>query len=87
MRDGGLKLKAIPKLLLDTEAILRKVDGIKECVGFPSSIRGYGYAMDRDYILVITGCDGFLRINRGNIRTVIEELEYLEEEQERRSRD
>lgn len=80
-------LRKIPNIRLDTEQIMRLVDANRDIIGFPSLLPSTGYAIDREEALVITGSRGFLRIKAEDIRTLREELAWIEEEMERRSRD
>lgn len=80
-------MRQLPRLHLEVEQIMRKVDGNKDLVGFPSVMNGVGYATDGRDALVITSHGGYLRISSRNLKALIGELEWIDEEIERRSRD
>lgn len=83
----GKGLRRLPRLHIETEQVMKTVDGNKDLVGFPSDMAGVGYATDGRDALIITSHGGYLRIGAGNLKTFIKELMWIDEEIERRSRD
>ena len=79
--------RTLPRLKLDTAQILNKADSRRDLVTMPSSMAGVGYVTDGIDALVITTQGGYLRINAKKLPELIEELQWLGEEIERRSRD
>ena len=80
-------IRELPRLHIETEQIMKKVDGKRDLVGFPSSLNGVGYATDGRDALIITSHGGYLRIGAENLKTFIKEMQWIDEEIERRSRD
>lgn len=80
-------LRELPRLHIETEQIMKKVDGNRDLVGFPSAMKGVGYATDGRDALIITSHGGYLRIGADNLMTLIGEMQWIYEEMERRSRD
>lgn len=80
-------LRTLPRLHIETEQIMRKVDGNRDLVGFPSMMKGVGYATDGRDALIITSHGGYLRIGAENLKSFIKEMQWIDEEIERRSRD
>lgn len=80
-------LKELPRLHIETESIMRRVDSNKDLIGFSSSMSGVGYATDGRDALIITSHGGYLRIAAPNLKTLIKELQWIDEDIERRSRD
>ena len=80
-------MKIIPKIYLDLEELMRYVDNNKDLVGFPSMLKGVAYATDGKDALILTRRKGYLRIDANELKTLIEELQWIDEDIERRSRD
>ena len=80
------RLKKIPKMELDTSGILDKADGQRDLVTYPSEMNGIGYVTDGYDALVVTTNGGYLRINAHLIPALIEELEWIAEDIDRRKR-
>lgn len=72
---------------LDVAQLLRYADNNRELTTFDSDLRGTGYVIEKERALVITGTKGFLLIDAEDLPLLIEELGYINEELERRSRD
>lgn len=81
------KMSKLPRLWLDNSIIMRYVDGCRDLVGFPSELSGIDYATDGRDVLIISSRGGYLRINAQVLKKFTKELEWLDEEVERRSRD
>lgn len=81
------KLSKLPKLWIDNEIVMRYVDGCRDLVGFPSVLSGIDYATDGQDVLILSVRGGYLRINAQALKTLLKELEWIDEEVERRSRD
>lgn len=86
-QNGGLKYSSIPRLNLNLELIMRKADANRDLVSFPSIKTGWGYVTDGADALIVTTKSGYLRIHEQDLDTLIQELEWIKEEMERRSRD
>lgn len=71
----------LPRLTLNTSRIMQKAEHKKELVTFESEIPStYYVGCPGDGIVVITGNNGYLRINESNIPQLIEELtEYADQ--------
>ena len=67
--------------------LLRYADNNKDLTTFDSDLRGTGYVIEKARALVITGTKGWLLIDAEDLPLLIEELGYINEELERRSRD
>ena len=67
--------------------LLRYADNNKDLTTFDSDLRGTGYVIEKARALVITGTKGWLLIDAEELPLLIEELGYINEELERRSRD
>lgn len=80
-------MKIIPTIHLDLEELMRYVDNNKDLVGFPSMLKGVAYATDGIDALILTRRKGYLRIDASELKTLIEELQWIDEDIERRSRD
>lgn len=80
-------MKIIPTIHLDLEELMRYVDNNKDLVGFPSMLKGVAYATDGMDALILTRRKGYLRIDASELKTLIEELQWIDEDIERRSRD
>ena len=80
-------LCSLPELRLDVPIILRKADNIPGATTYPSDIRGTGYTTSHEQLLIITHSRGYLLVEKEDIGKLREELQWLEEEMDRRSRD
>ena len=83
----GKGIRKLPRLRIETEQIMKRVDANKDLIGFSSNLSGVGYATDGRDALVITSHGGYLRISAENLKTFIKEMQWIDEEIERRSRD
>lgn len=81
------KLTKIPRLRLDNSTIMRNVDGCRDLVGYPSILKGIDYATDGTDLLILSTTGGYLRMNAKLLKKFITELQWLEDDIERRSRD
>ena len=79
-------LTKLPRMVIDTECILRKAEGMKDLVTFDSDIKTAGYVTDGVDIVVITRRGGYLRLDEEDIDSLIIELAYIREDMERRKR-
>lgn len=73
------KLKTIPQLHLDVQALIQRADLYKDTLTYSSEIRGTYYAADKQEILILTTQRGYLRIRVEDVDTLIEELEEIAE--------
>lgn len=85
--NGTNRLSSIPRLHLNLENIMRKADANRDLVSFPSIKTGWSYVTDEEDALILTTKSGYLRIHEQDLGTLIQELEWIKEEMERRSRD
>ena len=81
------ELKVLPKLRLAVEQILAKADGRKGLVTFPSLLSNTGYITDLQDIVIVTRDRGYLRIDKSDLKTMLQELEWIGDDVERRERD
>lgn len=72
---------------LNVQQLLRYADNNKDLTTFDSDLRPTGYVIERARALVVTGSKGWLLIDAEDLPLLIEELGYINEELERRSRD
>lgn len=72
---------------LNVQQLLRYADNNKDLTTFDSDLRATGYVIERARVLVVTGNKGWLLIDAEDLPLLIEELGYINEELERRSRD
>lgn len=72
---------------LNVQQLLRYADNNKDLTTFDSDLRATGYVIEKDRALVVTGQNGYLLIDAEDLPLLIEELGYINEELERRSRD
>lgn len=72
---------------LNVQQLLRYADNHKELTTFDSDLQGTGYVIEKARALVVTGQKGYLLIDAQDLPLLIEELGYINEELERRSRD
>lgn len=82
-----MALKELLRISLDTEQILRKAEGKRDLVTFPSTMRGVGYVTDKQELLILSSTGGYLRISEAMLPKFIEELRWMNEEIDRRKRD
>ena len=81
------ELKVLPKLRVAVDQILVRADAKRDLVTFPSSLSGTGYITDLQDILIVTRRRGYLRIKKSDLEAMLQELEWIGEEVERRGRD
>ena len=79
--------RALPRIRLNVTEIMKRADGERDLVTFPSEIKGIGYITDEIDALIITTNGGYLRIDAKHLATLTSELIWISEEIERRSRD
>lgn len=72
---------------LNVQQLLRYADNNKDLTTFDSDLRATGYIIERARALILTGQNGYLLIDAEDLPLLIEELGYINEELERRSRD
>lgn len=80
--DGTKRLVKLPRLNLNVQTILMRVDETKECLTYDSDICGMAYAAETDRLLIVTGSKGYLLMKREDILIMIEELKHIYEEME-----
>lgn len=73
----------IPRLKINTSLVLNAADSRNDLTTYASDIRGIGYVTDGSEILVVTGMCGYLRIKNTDIETLISELRWIVENNER----
>lgn len=80
-RTSNRASNKLPRLNLNTSRIMEKAEYKKELVTFESEIPStYYVGCPGDGVVVITGTNGYLRINESNIPQLIEELtEYADQ--------
>lgn len=81
------KLAKLPRLYLDNEKIMRYVDAHRDLIGYPSTLTGIDYVTDGQDLIIISRRGGYLRVNSNLLITIIDELKWMAEDIERRSRD
>jgi len=80
------RLTRIPLLHLNVEQILNTADSIDDAITFSLDLPGWGAVMDKNKMLLLTASSGYLVIKKTHLKKLIEELEWLQEEAERRQR-
>lgn len=80
-------LKRIPKIKLSIEDILRRAESTNDLVTYASDLSGVGYVTDLSEVLIVTRCGGYLRLPIEIVTDIMQELEYVSEDAERRRRD
>lgn len=80
-------LTKIPKLNLACEQILRLAESNRDLITYAANKPIKGYVTDLNEVLIMTHSGGYLRIGIGSIPSLIEELQYIQEDVERRRRD
>ena len=81
------ELKVLPKIRLAVNQILKRADIKRDLITFPSLISETGYITDLQDIMIVTQNRGYLRIKKGDLETMLQELEWIREDVERRERD
>ena len=79
--------RVLPRIRLNVTEIMKRADGERDLVTFPSEIKGIGYVTDEVDALIITTNGGYLRIDAEHLPTLTTELVWISEEIERRGRD
>lgn len=64
---------------INIQQVMNSAEARKDLVTFESSIRGMGQIVDRDRVLIVTGQDGLLILNKKDIPKLIEELRNIYE--------
>lgn len=72
---------------LNVQQLLRYADNHKDLTTFDSDLQATGYVIEKARALVVIGQNGYLLIDAEDLPLLIEELGYINEELERRSRD
>lgn len=80
-------LRIIPRFSLQIEQMLRRAESRGDLVTYPSLIKGAGYVTDLEDILIITKRGGYLRLPASTLKDLLQEIEYINEDIERRKRD
>lgn len=80
-------LKELPKFKLAIEHILRKAEGRRNLITYPSLIKKTGYITNLEDVLIISRDGGYLRLNANDLKCLMQELEWIYEDIERRRRD
>lgn len=80
-------VRVLPRLRIDTAQVLQRAEAQRDLVTYPSAIRGVGYITDGTEVMAITSSGGYLRISAEKLIDLIEELQYINEDTERRKRD
>lgn len=68
---------------MQTELLLVQADRKNFLYTYSSDLRGVGYVTDGEEILIITTNGGYLRIETKDLKTMLEELECVIEDNER----
>lgn len=68
---------------MQTELLLAQADRKNFLYTYSSDLRGVGYVTDGEEILIITSNGGYLRIETKDLKTMLEELECVIEDNER----
>ena len=76
----------LPEIALDHECILRTAEGYRCLVTYDSDIKCSGYIADEDQIVFLTRRNGYIRLTLKEAALLIDELEYILEDIERRNR-
>lgn len=79
--------RRIPRLKLDVGWLMTRADANKDLVSYESENKSWGFVTCQDEALLITRKAGYLRIKEEEIGLLIDELAWIKEEIERRSRD
>lgn len=77
----------LPKLRIDIGRLMSHADLKKDLVTYDSDIRGAAYIADDRDILIVSSTRGYYRLRQSDVDKLIEELTWIRNEQERRSRD
>lgn len=64
---------------INIQQVMNSAEARKDLVTFESSIRGMGQIVDQDRVLIVTGQDGLLILNKKDIPKIIEELRNIYE--------
>lgn len=62
---------------INIQQVMNSAEARKDLVTFESSIKGMGQIVDQDRVLIVTGQNGLLILNKKDIPTFIEELENI----------
>lgn len=82
-----IESKEVPKIKLAIEQILRRAEGKKDLITYPSVIKKTGYITDLQDVMIITRDRGYLRVDAKDLKMLVQELEWINEDVERRGRD
>lgn len=89
IKEGSCPMKkqsSLPLINLSLGNILDKADSCAGVMTYDSEIRGYGYAADKDGLIIISGNNGYIRISESNLDKAIEEIQYIREDIRRRQK-
>lgn len=64
---------------INVQYVMKTADVRKDLITFESSIKGMGQIVDQDRLLIVTGRNGLLILNKEDIPKFIEELENIYE--------
>lgn len=73
----------LPKIKIDTSKFLRQAESCADLITYDSDIFATGYVTDGKEILIITSSRGYLRMKEDDIRQLIEELQWIIENNDR----
>lgn len=64
---------------INVQHVMNTAEARKDLITFESSIKGMGQIVDQDRLLIVTGRNGLLILNKEDIPKFIEELENIYE--------
>lgn len=64
---------------INVQYVMNTAEARKDLITFESSIKGMGQIVDQDRLLIVTGQNGLLILNKEDIPKFIEELENIYE--------
>lgn len=64
---------------INVQHVMNTAEARKDLITFESSIKGMGQIVDQDRLLIVTGQNGLLILNKEDIPKFIEELENIYE--------
>lgn len=69
----------IPIIKLDLERVFRKGDTLQGVKGIDSEVNSYGYLYDEREVAILSRDNGYIRIKKNDLRSIIEELEWIDQ--------
>lgn len=72
--------KRIPPVRIRVSDLMTAADVLSDVLTFDSSLKGVGYAADRNGILIMTTDKGYLRVDIEDMETLLEELAYIKDD-------